>query len=75
MNLTIDLNTVVIILVGALVSWGIRGIQSINHKLNQLNGRVREMNVWKDEHDKLDDEREERTRNAIEALWEKTDRR
>lgn len=59
MNINIDLNTLATIGVGGLVTWGLRGIRHINCKLNEMNGSIRELKVWRNEHTKFDDERHE----------------
>ena len=71
MNIVVDLNTVLMVIVGGLVSWAVAGIRAINRKLSELNGAVRELNVWKQEHSKLDDERHAITAQVLEVISRK----
>ena len=71
MNIGVDLNTVLMVIVGGLVSWAVAGIRAINRKLSELNGAVRELNVWKQEHSKLDDERHAATEKVLDVISRK----
>ena len=71
MNIVVDLNTVLMVIVGGLVSWAVAGIRAINRKLSELNGAVRELNVWKQEHSKLDDERHAIIAQVLDAISRK----
>ena len=74
MNIVVDLNTVLMVIVGGLVSWAVAGIRAINRKLSELNGAVRELNVWKQEHTKLDDERQSMTEKAFDVILTKKEK-
>ena len=74
MNIVLDLNSVLLAIVGALVSWAVIGIRGINKKLGELNGGVRELNVWRHEHTKLDDERQSMTEKAFDVILTKKEK-
>lgn len=52
MIFNIDLNTLATLGVAGLVSWALKGINCINRRLNEMNGNIRELKIWKEEHDK-----------------------
>ena len=70
MNLTIDLNTLVTMVVGGLVTYGLHGIRSINKQLRELNGDVKQLKTWKVEHEKLAEERSSNIKAIIRRLEE-----
>lgn len=75
MNINIDLNTLILIVVGSLVTWVLKGITSINQKLSALNGRVGKSETWQEAHTKLDDERHGIVERFIEAIWNQIDKK
>jgi len=70
-----DLNTLILIVVGALVSWSLRGISSINKLLSQLNNRMAKSETWQEAHGKLDDERHTTTTRNLDSLWDQMNKR
>lgn len=60
-----------IIIVG--VGWLLRRVGKANDALNQINGSVRELKQWTSGHEKLDDERFERTEATHRDIWKKLD--
>ena len=56
----------------SLIGIGIKGIYS---QLREMNGSVRELMTWKDDHIKTDDGYHARTDKAIDKLWEKMDQK
>ena len=70
MNFTLDINTLLTTLVGIAVVKGVRGIVSIDRKLTVQNGRLVNMETWKDGHEKLDDERHSSLINSLADLRE-----
>ena len=76
MNLIIDLNTILQGIILLAVGAGVKGIFSMNKKLGEMNGSIRELNIWKDGHEQKDDRNYEQTRDGFKAIWNKlNDRR
>jgi len=73
MKLTLDTGIILQGVAIALISSAVYGIVSLNKKLSDLNGSVREVKVWKEEHTRLADERHEDTEDSISAIWRKLD--
>ena len=65
-----DWNIVLQGLIVALLIGGVGGIFSMNTKLSKMNGSIRELTVWKTDHNKQDDERHEKTLIDMRDLWE-----
>lgn len=74
MNFSIDLNTLVTSGVGGLVAYAVYGIRSINAKLSELNGSVKELKIWKVEHEKLAATWHEGTQERVSRLETAFDR-
>ena len=75
MNLAIDLNTILQGIILLAIGAGVRGIFSMNKKLGEMNGSIRELNIWKEEHEKNDTERFGSIRDNFKAIWNKLDDR
>ena len=69
MNFAIDLNSILILVLGGLLTWGIKGIFGMKDQLTKINGRMGKSEQWQDDHEKQDDERHDRTGEALTAVW------
>ena len=54
-----------IVIAGGIV-WLVRGVHNIN-------GSIGKLNVWKEQHEKQDDERHDGVKDQISAVWRKID--
>lgn len=52
-----------------LIGFVLRGVIAANKKLNDLNGGLGRLNVWKDSHDKQDDERHQEVVAELKDIW------
>jgi len=71
-------NEIIVLLEGvilAFIGWALKGISNINRRLQIMNGDLRELKTWKDEHAKYDDAYHAKTDKNIDKLWEKVDRK
>jgi len=71
MNFTIDVNTILQGIILLAIGAGVRGIFSMNKKIGEMNGSVRELVVWKEEHEKKDSERFGSIKDNFKAIWNK----
>lgn len=53
-----------------LISGAVYGIISLNEKVAEVNGSIREIKVEQIQHSRLDDERFEDTRTRISDMWD-----
>ena len=73
MNINIDIALILQGVAILLIAWAIKGIVSLNKKMAEMNGSIREIKVWKEEHTRLADERHEDTEKSISSIWRKLD--
>jgi len=64
--MNVDLNIILQGVAIILIAWGLKGISTIN-------GSIRELNVWRKEHEKLDNSRHETIKEQVSAVWRKLD--
>ena len=69
MNFAIDLNSILILVLGGLVTWGIKGIFAMKDQLTRMNGRLGTTEQWQNFHQKQDDERHNHTGEDLTAIW------
>ena len=71
-------NEIIVLLEGvilAFIGWALKGISSINSQLRIMNGDLRELKTWKEDHVKTDDRYHATTDKNIDKLWEKLDQK
>jgi len=68
-------NEIIVLLEGvilAFIAWALKGISSINSQLRIMNGDLRELKTWKQDHVKTDDRYHMTTDKRIEKLEDKS---
>lgn len=71
MNLIENLNTIIQGVILLAIGMGVKGIFSMNKRLGDMNGSVREIIVWKTEHEKKDAEHFQSMQDGFKAIWNK----
>ena len=70
MNINLDANTILQGISLFLLVAGIKGIFSMNEKLNKMNGSIGKLWLWREEHEKLSGAKHETMEKNITALWD-----
>ena len=71
-------NEIIVLLEGvilAFIGWALKGISSINSQLRIMNGDLRELKTWKEDHVKTDDRYNATTDKNMNKLWKKLDQK
>ena len=74
MNFTLDLNTVLQGIVILLCVAGVKGIFSLNKKMNTICVRLGKIETWQIGHEKIDDERHTEATGSIKSIWDRLDK-
>lgn len=70
MNFQVDLNTLILAGIGALITWVLNGITGIKKDLRQLNNRTAKMETWQSAHEKFEDDRINLLRIGLSSVWD-----
>ena len=71
MTISNELLALLQIVIGIGVGWILKRAGKINDAVNQINGSVKELRTWTTGHEKLDDERFNRTEATHRDIWAK----
>ena len=61
--------------IGIMVKWALTGVRDINKKLGEMNGSIRGMKIWQEEHEKLDTQRESRVSDNFDSIRRELDKK